>query len=149
MGFLLLIAGAFLYLAWLKRQVQALDLQIAQTRPAVEFQQEQQSKWQALAPALDQDRYAVEILNRLRDAIPSSELKFTKFDFKLIDPASGKTSAERKSNFKLDCVAPNAELWTKMTEKVRQDPVLATYTLQMDPPKIETSGVTFSISGTL
>jgi hypothetical protein len=136
MGFLLLVACAFIYLAWLKRQVQGLDGQIAQTRPAVEFQQEQQAKWQALAPAIDQNRYPVEVLNLLLGAIPSSEVKFTKFEFK-------------PNDFKLDCVAPNADLWTKFTDKVRQDPVLSTYKLKMDPPKIEQSGVTFSISGTL
>jgi len=136
MGFLLLVAGAFIYLAWLKRQVQALDVQIAQTRPAVEFQQEQQAKWQALAPAIEPDRSMLEVLNRLFSVLPSAEVKVTKFDFK-------------PNDFKLDCTAPNADLWTKFTDKVRQDPVLSTYKLKMDPPKIEQSGVTFSISGTL
>ena len=134
MGLLVIVAGAFLYLAWLKRQVQALDREIARTQPDVEFQQSRQEKWQALAPALDPARYPVHVLDLLFESLPSNEVKFTKFEFK-------------PEYFKLDCVAPNADLWTKFTDKIRQDPVLSTYKLEMNPPKIEPSGVTFSIAG--
>ena len=133
---LVLVAGAFLYLAWLKRQVQALDRDIAQTQPLVEFQQSRQDKWQTLAPALDPTRYPVHVLNLLVESLPSNEVKFTGFNY-------------RPTDFKVDCVAPNADLWTKFTDKLRQDPVLSTYKLEMNPPKIEPSGVTFSISGRL
>jgi hypothetical protein len=57
----LLVAGAFLYLAWLKSRVQKLDAKIAETRPLVEFQTSRQSKWQDLSPALEPTRYTVEI----------------------------------------------------------------------------------------
>ncbi len=133
---LVIIAGAFLYLAWLKTKVRALDQEITRTQPLVEFQQSRQEKWLALAPAIEPSRYPVEVLRLLTEARPSPEVKFTAFNFK-------------PDNFKLDCVAPNAELWTKFTDKIRQDPVLSTYKLEMNPPKIETSGVTFSISGRL
>jgi hypothetical protein len=136
MLFLLAIAGAFLYLAWLKRQVQALDLQIAQTQPAVEFQTAQQERWRALAPAVEPTRYMVHVLDCLARSIPSNEVKVTQFLF-------------HPNDFKLDCVAPNAELWTKFTANVNQDPVLSTYKLELMQPKFEPNSVTFTIAGKL
>ncbi|MDQ3622235.1 MAG: pilus assembly protein PilM [Verrucomicrobiota bacterium] len=79
--YLLLVAGAFLYLAWMKMQVRKLDQQLAETGPQIEFVQARQARWEALAPAIHPNRYAVEILDRLVKSLPTSDVKITDFQF--------------------------------------------------------------------
>jgi hypothetical protein len=137
MLYLLAIAGAFLYLAWLKNKAQKLDGQIANTRPLVEFQQSRQTKWEALAPAVNPSRYMVEVLNLLNENRPSDEVDFTFFEFK-------------PREFRLDCEAPGAHLWTEFTDKLRKEAGLSSFKLRTDPPKILADGrVQFSVFGTL
>ena len=135
MLYLVLIAMAFLYLAWQKKRVQTLDVEIARTTPLVEFQQRQQSNWLALSPAVDPARSAVEILHLLHANRPSPELKFTQFEFSLKD-------------FKIDGEAPSANLWTEFTEKLRKDPGLVNFKIEGPPPQIlNEGGVKFTIYG--
>ena len=75
--YLVLVAGAFLYLAVLKRSVQKLDIQISQTQPQVAATENQQQKWRALEPAIEPTRYAVEIMNLLFMNRPNADVKFT------------------------------------------------------------------------
>jgi hypothetical protein len=137
-AYLLLIAGAFLYLAWLKSRVQKLDKQIAETRPLVEFQTSRQSKWQDLAPALEPSRYTIEILNILFTNRPSSEVKFTTFEFK-------------PKEFKVEVEAPDAGKWTEFTEALRKDPALSAFKIESPAPKFlgDNKAVQFTIFGKL
>ncbi len=136
MLYLVLVAAACLYLAWLKRQAQTLDVQIAQTQPLVEFQQDQQTKWSDLAPAIDPGRSAVEVMNLLFSNLPSKEVKFTLFEFGV-------------KNFKIECEAPSASQWTEFTDKLRKEPGLAAYKIDSPPPQIfnDNKGVKFTIYG--
>jgi type II secretory pathway component PulL len=136
--YLLLVAGSFLYLAWLKSRVQKLDAQIAETRPLVEFQTSRQAKWQDLAPALDPSRYMIEILNALFSNRPNSEVKFTAFEFK-------------PKEFKVEVEAPNSSLWTEFTEKLRKDPALANFKIESPAPKFlaDNISVQFTVYGKL
>lgn len=129
------IALAFLYLAWLKRQVQMLDVQIAQTQPLVEFQQSRQAKWLELAPAIDPNRFAVEILDRLVSNRPNDEVKFTLFEF-------------GPKQFKVECEATSADQWNAFKEKLRKDPGLTSFTVDSQPPQVLNDGhVKFTIFG--
>ncbi len=135
MLYLIGIALACLYLAWLKRQVQTLDGQIAQTQPLVEFQQSRQAKWQDLAPAIEPGRSAVEVLNLLFANLPSKEVKFTLFEF-------------GPKNFKIECEAPSANLWTEFTDKLRKEPGLSFTKIDSPPPQILNDGrVKFTVFG--
>ncbi|MEQ1862740.1 MAG: hypothetical protein ABMA13_22700 [Chthoniobacteraceae bacterium] len=134
MLYLLVVAAVCLYLVWLKRQVQQLDVQLAQTQPLVEFQQSRQAKWQDLAPAIDPSRSAVEVLNLLTANLPSKEVKFTLFEF---GPKS----------FKIEGEAPNANLWTEFTEKLRKEPGMTVYKLDMPQPQFINTGVKFTVFG--
>lgn len=135
MIYLVLIAVACLYLAWLKRQVQTLDAQIAATQPMVEFQTSRQAKWQDLAPAIEPSRSAVEVLNILFSSLPSGEVKFTLFEF-------------GPKNFKIECEAPTANLWTEFTDKLRKDSGLGVYKIDSPPPQILNDGrVKFTVFG--
>lgn len=135
MVYLIAIAVAFLYLAWLKRKVQAIDIQVAQTQPLVEFQQTRQMKWQDLAPAIDPSRYAVEVLHRLFEDRPSDEVKFTLFEF-------------GPKNFKIECEAPSADIWKQFTEKLAADAALSAYKIDSPLPQILNDGhVKFTVFG--
>jgi len=135
MLYLVIIAAAFLYLAWQKKRVQTLDIEIARTTPLVEFQQRQQTKWQELSPAIDPARSAVEILHLLHANRSSKELKFTQFEFGL-------------KNFKIEGEAPSANLWTEFTEKLRKEPGLVSFKIEGPPPQIlNEGGVKFTIFG--
>jgi len=135
MLYLIAVAAGCLYLAWLKKQVQALDAQVAATMPLVEFQRTRQEKWQSLTPAIEPGRYAVEVLDLLFKNLPSPELKFTLFDF---GPKS----------FKIECEAPNANMWTEFTEKLRKEPGLSAFKIDSPPPQILNDGrVKFNVFG--
>lgn len=135
MLYLVAVAAGCLYLAWLKRQVQALDVQVAATVPLVEFQRSRQAKWQDLAPAIEPGRSAVEVLDLLFKNLPSGELKFTLFEF-------------GPKNFKIECEAPSANLWTEFTDKLRKEPGLTAYKIDSPPPKILNDGrVQFTVFG--
>jgi hypothetical protein len=134
-AYLFAVALAFLYLAWLKSRSQKLDRELAQTQPLVEFQQNQQTKWQALAPVIEPGRSMVEVLDRLFACLPSPEVKFTSFEF-------------GPRQFKLECEAPSANMWTELTEKIRKEQGLADFKIEAQPPKVLNDGrVQFQIFG--
>jgi hypothetical protein len=137
MIYLLVIAGAFLYLAVLKKRVQNLDIKIAETQPLVEFQQSRQSKWETLAPALEPSRFTVEILNVLFSNLPSKDVKFTSFEF-------------GPKQFRVEVEAPNAGAWTDYTDKLRKAPEFSVFKLETPNPKFLPDGrVQFTVSGKL
>lgn len=137
-AYLLLIAGAFLYLAFLKSRVQKFDKQIAETRPLVEFQTSRQAKWQDLSPAIDPSRYLIEVLDVLFKNRPSSEVKFTSFEY---DP----------KGFKLEVEAKDAGKWTEFTDAIRKDPALASFKIETPAPKFlpNNTAVQFTVFGKL
>ena len=136
MLYLVVVAAACLYLAWMKRQVQTLDAEIAQTQPLVEYQQAIQQRWETLIPAIEPGRSAVEVLNLLFTNLPQSkDLKFTLFEF-------------GPKNFKIECEAPNAQLWTEFTEKLRKEAGLSIFKLETPAPAFLNDGrVKFTIYG--
>ncbi len=126
MAYLLLVACAFVYLAWTKRQVQILEAQIARVQPALLAMQARAVRWQALAPALVPSQYPVEVLflvNRNRPA----EVHITLFE---VTPAQ----------FKVEGEAPNPGLAIDFTEKLRADHDLASYSIESAPPSILPKG---------
>jgi len=118
--------------------VQKFDKQIAETRPLVEFQTSRQAKWQELSPALDPSRYTIEILDILFKDRPSSEVKFTTFEFK-------------PKEFKVEVEAPDATKWTEFTEALRKDPGLSSFKIESPAPKFlgDNKAVQFTVFGKL
>ena len=121
--YLVLVAGAFLYLAVLKRSVQKLDVQIAQTQPQVAETENQQKRWQALEPAIEPARYTVEIMNLLFTNRPSADVKFT-----LIE--TGPTQ------WKVEGEAPSASVAIDFIEKLKKDPGLNAFKIDAPQPKL-------------
>jgi hypothetical protein len=135
--YLVLVAAAFAYLAFLKSRVQKVDRQLAETLPQVEYVKAQQVQWQALAPAIDPGRSTAEILRLLFENRPSADVKFTVFD-------------HLPTSFRVQGEAPSATLAVEFTEKLRADPGLADFTIESGPPNLlPTGSASFSIFGRL
>ncbi|HEX8312558.1 MAG TPA: hypothetical protein VF614_14645, partial [Chthoniobacteraceae bacterium] len=135
--YLVLVAGAFAYLAFLKSRVQKVDRQLAETLPQVEYVKAQQARWQALAPAVEPARSTAEILRLLFENRPTGDVKFTIFDHQ---PASFRVQGE----------APSATLAVEFVEKLRKEPGLEDFKIDSKPPNIlPTGSASFSVFGSL
>ncbi len=81
-AYLVLIALAFGWLAWLRHKVQATQAAHDAMKPRFAGIEKQMGRWDALAPVLEPKRYAVEVLHQLWKAWPQNEkLQFTSFSF--------------------------------------------------------------------
>lgn len=121
MGYLILVAIAFLYLAWMKRQVQQVDRAVAQMQPQVEAVAAIQKRWRVLRPAIDKQLFAVEILYLVRSNLPSEEVLMTGFDY-----------AQTNDNwqFTVEGEAPTAALAVEFTGKLQKDPELQAFRVE-------------------
>jgi hypothetical protein len=80
--YLLLIAGAFVYLAWYKKQVMNAQLKVAEMEPKYQSINQQMERWKTFMPAVDKDRYPVEVMNQLWTNWKENEkLQFTSFNY--------------------------------------------------------------------
>ncbi|MEO8350662.1 MAG: hypothetical protein ABI680_02965 [Chthoniobacteraceae bacterium] len=134
-AYLLLVAGAFMYLAWQKRQVRQLEVQIARTQPLVESSAAQQTRWRILVPAVDPGRFLVELTHLFYESRPSSNVKFTliRVDAK---------------GWQLKGQAPVDAVY-QFTSKLKAEPGLQPFTLNTPQPRIgENEEAEFEISGT-
>ena len=86
--YLLLVAAAFIYLAWMKRQAQRAQNEVATAAPRYADIARQIARWDALTPAVEPDRYIIEVMHLLisdlgkaKQSQPNLDLKFTSFTF--------------------------------------------------------------------
>ncbi len=124
--YLLLVAAAFVYLAVAKRQAQKLAAQVAALQPALQDTVVREKRWATLGPALDMNRYALEVLQQVYQSRPSPESHLTNFDF---SPAS----------FKVDGEAPKADQAVEYEVKLRDNKDLK-FQISSGSPKILPDG---------
>jgi hypothetical protein len=138
MIYLVLVAAAFVYLAFLKSRVQKLERQLAETQPQVEFVQAQEARWKALAPAVEPGRYTVELLYLLQQSLPTPEVKITEVN-------------HTPTQFGVTGEAPAAPLAIEYVEKLRAEPALKEFKIELpQQPRILPNGTaSFSIFGKL
>lgn len=135
--YLVLLAGAFVYLALTKRKVQAIDAQLAVLQPQIAAVQAQQAHWQALSPAVDPTRYPVEVLFQASQNLPSPEVRITTFNY-------------TPSVFTIKGEAPNANLAIEYTQKLRAVPELSAWRIEAGPPSfLPDNRAQFTITGRL
>ena len=133
--YLLFVACTFLYLGWMQYQVRQLDVRLAQTQPLVDFVSKHQTQWNQLAPAIDPDRYLLEVLNQVHRSLPSDEVKITVFE-------------AGPGQFKVEGEAPSANLAIEFKEKLRAEQALSAYRIEGPPPSIlPTGGARYVIFG--
>ena len=132
---LLAIAAAFVYLAWLKRQAQQTARELAAARPQLDFINSRETRWNALAPAVDPARYTVELLFQVAKSLPSDDVKITEFDQQL-------------TQWKVTGEAPTAALAIEFKDKLQNNKELAGWNVSAGPPRLlQNEHAEFSIFG--
>ena len=120
LAFLLLAAG---YIIWLRREVGAIDRQVAAEAPAVDSIASRKARWTALEPAIDPTRYPVEILQQINKSIPSSDLHVTIFD-------------QTPAQFMVEGEAPTASMAVQYMDALKANPDLNAFRFESGPPEI-------------
>lgn len=120
LGFMLLFAA---YVLILRFQLSRLSSRIARDAPKTEFIQRTESKWKALAPAIDPHYYPIEVLQHVFESLPSPDVQITQFQ----------QSARQIS---IDGEAKTAAMAYEFAEKVKKNPALQTFVFDMAAPRI-------------
>lgn len=133
-AYLLLVAVAFVYLAWMKHGLRAIEVEIARTQPLIAATKLQQDRLLAMAPAVDRSYFAVEqlyLVNRNRQ--PDTHI--TQF-----------TSSPEQFTVKGE--AADAGKAIDFAEKLRAEKELSAYQIESGQPKIlPNNHAQFSIFG--
>jgi hypothetical protein len=114
--YLLLIVASYVYLALLKVKAGKLAAEVKNSKPAQLFMQTRKARWNALAPAVDPNRYVVEVLFQVTPPADSG-ISITEFDFQ---PAQWRVAGE----------APSANLLTNYVAKLKEDKELEPFTIE-------------------
>ncbi len=120
---LLAIAAAFAYLGWLKAQAGKVDAQYRAAQPALQAMQARQARWKALGPAVDPERYVVEVLFQVSKNLPNSEIRITEFD---LSAAQWRVVGE----------APTAALAIDYMAKLKAEKGLEAFAIDAKPPQL-------------
>jgi hypothetical protein len=126
-AYLVIVAIAFVYLAWMKSRVQKLESQIAQLQPQLELSEARKARWEALLPAFYPPRFTVEILYHLFNNLPSPEVHFTAFDYSL-------------GQFMIEGEAPSANLAIDYIDKLKAEKGLEAFRIESGQPSILPNG---------
>jgi hypothetical protein len=100
-----------------------LDRQIARDEPTTAFIKKTETRWKALAPAIDARYYPIEVLLQLFENLPSPDVQITTFS-----QSARQLSVEGEAN--------TAALAYQFAEKVKKDPELQTFQFDMAAPRI-------------
>lgn len=80
--YLVLVAGAFGFLAWTKNKAQKLQREFALMEPQYRGIQQQEERWNALGAAVVPERFAVEVMHQLtKSRMGNENLQFTSFTY--------------------------------------------------------------------
>ncbi len=129
---------AFVYLGLQGSKLRAVERELEATRPQVDNLVTAQARWRALAPAIDQRRFTVELLNNVFESLPSGDTRVTQFN-------------QGKSDFMVQGEAPNAAEAIALVEKLKSVEGLNEYHLEAGQPILlpPNDHAQFSISGKL
>ena len=128
---LLWIGGAYLallllfavYLGFVKVRTNILDRAIARDAPTTDFIRKTETKWKALAPAVDPHYYPIEVLLHISDSLPSPDVQITQF-------------AQSARQISVDGEANSAALAYQFADKVKKNPELKGFQFEMAAPRI-------------
>jgi hypothetical protein len=119
-GLLLLFLA---YLVVLRVQVSRLDRRISRDAPRTEFVKTTETRWKALAPAIDPHYYPIEVLLHLFESLPSADVRITSFN-----QSARQISVEGEAN--------SAALAYQFAEKVKKNPELQAFQFELGAPRI-------------
>lgn len=136
LAYLVIMAAAFVYLAFKKHAVQGIERKIAAIEPAIQATKERQDRWAVLAPAVDPGLSAVEVLYLVDKNRPQGDIKITTFEYSPTQfMVEGETSA--------------ANLVIEYLERLRKETALSAYRFEDGHPNILPTTVQFKIYGKL
>lgn len=121
--YLLAAASAIFYLAILERKARHLDAQFAAVRPKLELIQTRTTRSNALAAAIDPNRYTVELLFLLLRGLPTDEVRITEFD-------------QTPDGWRIVGEAPSANLAIDYVARIKEDKDLSIYQINAPPPQL-------------
>ncbi|HMJ07232.1 MAG TPA: hypothetical protein VK474_13315 [Chthoniobacterales bacterium] len=111
------------YLMVLRAQARRLERRIANDEPKIAFIRKAETKWKALAPAIDPHYYPIEVLLHLFESLPSPDVQITIFQ----------QSARQLS---VDGEAKSAALAYQFADKVKKNAGLQTFQFEMAAPRL-------------
>ncbi len=121
--YLVVVAAAFGHLAFLRRQSQNLEAELAALRPKLQQIQERQGRSTALAAAIDPRRYAVEMLYLIDRCIPGADVRLTEFELSL-------------PQWRIVGEAPSATLAVQYVSRLKDAPELSDCQINAGPPQL-------------
>jgi hypothetical protein len=132
--YLLLVAVAFVYLAWMKQRLRGIEVEIARTQPLIAATKQQQARLRAMAPAVDRSYFAVEQLYLVNRNRPPAVI-ITQF-------------ISAPDQFTVKGEAPDPGQAIDFAEKLRAEKEFPGYQIDSAPPKIVSAQkAQFSIFG--
>ncbi len=133
--YLLCVAGAFVYLAWLKREAQTIAVRYAAARPQLEQINNRERRWNVLRQAIDPHFFTVEILYQAHRNLPTEDVRITEFI-----QTAGKWTVVGE--------APSANLAIDYAEKLKAEKELEAWRIASGQPTIlKGEQARFSIEG--
>jgi hypothetical protein len=111
------------YLLGLKFTISRLDKRISRDTPKTDFVRATETKWKALAPAIDPHFYPIEVIQHLFESLPSADVRITVFN----------QSARQIS---VDGEANSAALAYQFAEKVKKNPDLQSFQFELGAPRL-------------
>ncbi len=115
---------SLLGVAWENSQLETLCKQAASLQPRVDALIERQTRWKALAPAVDPQQYLVELLFQTYQSLPSPETRITRFDL-------------ARDQMVVEGEAPDAQKAIAFSEKLKASPELADFRFEAAPPILQ------------
>ena len=117
------LLAALAYLGIEAGKLESLKKAASALQPRVDAVIDQQTRWKALAPAIDQRRFAVELLFQTCQSLPAPEARITRFDL-------------NKGQIMVEGETPNAQQAIEFVEKLKACPALSDFQFESGQPLI-------------
>jgi hypothetical protein len=124
MIYLFLLLAAAAYIIWLRHEVGVVNAEVAQATPAVDTISAQTARWNALAPAVDPNRYTVELLQQINVSIPSEDLHVTMFE------------ETKPTEFLIEGEAPTGTVFLQYMDNLKKNPALQAFHFTAGEPQM-------------
>ena len=117
------LVAAMIFVGVQAGQLESLRKQAAILQPRVDTVIDQQTRWKALAPAIDQRRFIVELLFQTYQCLPTPDTRITRFDL-------------TQSQFMVEGETPNAQQSVEFGGKLKERPELSDFRFESGQPTI-------------
>lgn len=120
--YVLLVISGWLYLSYLRREATSFDSQLKSGASEVDTLIASQSRWRALAPAVQPSLTTIELLQQITQSLPADTVQITAFE-------------QDKTGFKVVAETPTANLASVFSDKLKNNPALKSLNLRSETPR--------------